>query len=272
MAEQEIVNSPAAVGESTPQVSGKSSADILGMINQPAQPSVNPNNAAGSQPAEQKPVGQKPEETKQPTPFDELDKVPDKFKNPDGTLDVKRLLGSYLEAEKGLSKLSNVSHETKQVQTEAEMYKQAAAEFKTELDALKQQINQNKIEGNKPKYTEEDIKLLEEDPEKWVDKKLEEKLAQREQKILEKTKEQNYKNYEMMAAINQARQNLPNFKDFEQDIKKKFEDGIVNEDPRAFDELYYAQVGRHDEPLVNYAAEKAYKQGCEDTKKNLKMQ
>jgi hypothetical protein len=270
MAEQEVVNSPAAPVDS-PSVSSRSSADILSMINQPAQPSVNPNNVAGSKPEDVKPVDQTKPAT---TPFDELDKVPDKFKNPDGTLDVKRLLGSYLEAEKGLSKLSNVSHETKQAQTELEMYKQLAQDFKSQLDLAKQQPpvgaqNPNALE---PEYTEEEIKLIQNNPREWMKQELEKTLQQRDQKQGEESRAQRLKDYEMLTAINKARESLPGFRDVEPEINQMVDQEWVGDDPRAIETLYHAAIGKKTEALVNYASQKAYKEGYEKAKIDLKMQ
>lgn len=266
MAEQMTSNSNPSV-----DVAGKSSADILGMIqggNQVQSPQPEPATTPQTPNAN---VAPKVDQTKEPIKPEEVKQdglpVPDKFKNPDGTLDVNRLLTSYLEAEKGLSKTANEVHTNK---TELEMYRQMAQDFKAQLDELK---NKPAV-GSEPEaeYTEEEIKLIQENPKAWLKQELAKELQTREQKSAQEQMKQREQDYMMLTAINKARETLPAFGALEQEIKQMANEEWVGDDPKAIETLYYAAVGRKNQDLVNYAVAQARKEAYEQAKKDIQMQ
>jgi hypothetical protein len=268
MAEPATLNSAPSQGTS-PDVSGKSSGDILSMINganqvqspQPANPANEPVKAVDPNAPKTEPVKPDPNAVQ----------IPDKFKNPDGTLNTDNLLKSYLEAEKGLSKQANVSHETNQKLAEAEIYKKYAEDLKAKLD---QTLAQNQAPKNteSSEYTEEEIKLIQENPRAWLRQELAKELQAEKQKSSEESSKQREQDYMMLTAINKARETLPAFAAVENEIKELANQEWVGNDPKAIETLYYAAIGKKNEGLVAFAVEKARKEAYEQAKKDIQMQ
>jgi len=267
MAEQATLNS-APSQSASPDISGKSSGDILSMINsanqvqspQPANPANEPVKAVDPNAPKTEPAKADPNALP----------IPDKFKNPDGTLNTDNLLKSYLEAEKGLSQQANLTHQTKQQLAEAEIYKNYAEELKKQLEQVQTQPQTQQTDDTE--YTEEEIQLIKENPRVWLKREVAKELQAEKLKASEETSKQREQDYMMLTAINKARETLPAFAAVENEINELANQEWVGNDPQAIETLYYAAIGKKNEGLVAYAVEKARKEAYEQAKKDIQMQ
>jgi hypothetical protein len=235
--------STATTGSAMPEYGKMSSSDLEGMIN--AKPTED-QAAQGISPETKPAVG----EEKPIAPA-----VPDKFKNPDGSVNLDNLIKSYSEAEKKLGQTGNASHEN---------------------ELLKQQIQDLYSEMEQSKALQEELKSKFEMPqEELTQEQLTRKIIREEMMKQEQdSRKQRIADYEILSAINQAREKLPNFKEFEPEIEalSKQTNEFVKQSPKAVELLYNAVVGMKAPELVGIATKKAFQDGYEKAKAEMKMQ
>jgi hypothetical protein len=241
--------SPAAnTSQGTPNLSGKNTGDIEAML----RASTNPDLSLPIEEEEITPaaIPEKPAEPK-------LD-VPDKFKNPDGTPNVANLTKSYTELEKQFGRLNNINKEN-------EILKQHLDDLKQEIESVK---NAPTRQDSKPVYTQEELELLQNDPKRFVEMAIDKRM----QGQAEEARKNRLQDYEILTAINKARESLPGFKDLEPEIEQLADQEFIGRSPKAIPFMYYAALGQKAESLITSARDKAYKEGYEKAKGDLKLQ
>jgi hypothetical protein len=249
---------PVATPDALPSFTGKSSDEIaayLAKANQPAvgqdkqqlNPELNPN----GQPAKQANDIQ----------------VPDKFKNPDGSVNLPNLVKSYSEAEKLVGKYNNTAYENQQLKAEMESLRGMIEEFKQ--TQLNQPPEQAKPETE---YTDEEIEMIQKNPKAWLNQNIEKILENRTRQDALKQQEQRIKDYEMLTAINKARETLPEFKALEPEMKKYVDMGLVEQDPRSIELIYNAVLGSKIPQIVDVVKKSAFDEGYAKARAELKLQ
>lgn len=243
---------------SSPDVSGKSTSEIAAMLGQLSQGGI-------EQPKEQAPAEANIPEQGQAAQVKPQDAVPipDKFKNPDGTPNLAALTKSYSELEKQFGRMSNTAKEN-------EMLRQHLADMQQEIEQSKQaQVTQQVNNGtaNLENLTPEELNLLQNKPKEFVSMQVKKELeASRAEE-----RKQRMADYELHTAINKARSELPGFTDLEGEIEKIAEQQFIGKSPQAIPFMYFAALGQKTEALVNSAKTKAYQEGYEKAKADMKL-
>ncbi len=163
--------------------------------------------------------------------------VPDKFKNPDGTVNTEALTKSYLEAEKQLSQHFQMKSEYGKTQEQlAEMQ-----DYVKRLDDWREQTmaaqNPEKKDGD---YTPEEIEEMRTNPREFIKKEVSQGLKsfQQEQKVEAEL------SGAIDSAINYGRANVDGFNKLEPEIAKLMESEAYTRHPESVKQAYYAVLGQ----------------------------
>jgi hypothetical protein len=237
---QTAATTPESGQSSTPDLTGYSKEQLSDMLR------ADGSNGSAAQVETAPPIGQevpKQEVGPEVKPIAPAINVPDKFKNPDGSVNVDSLLKSYGEAEKVVGRQLNVESQLNQLTQQNQQLQQA-------LEQIKQSVPQPEPE---PELTAEQISQM--TPEQFqshVDQKIETKfqsmLAQQElqQKI--------------DASINEVSQ-YDGAKELEADITKVLQSNVFQRSPDAPKMAYYAALGGKMPQLVSQSRNMGYSEG-----------
>lgn len=227
-------------GPSVPDLTGYSKEQLSDMLKA---------DSSGGSAAQQEtapPVGQevaKPEVPELKTELKPDVNVPDKFKNPDGSINVDSLLKSYGEAEKVVGRQLNVESQIKQLSEQNQQLQQA-------LEQVKKAVPQPEPE---PELTAEQIaQMTPEQFQSHVDSKIESKF----QAMLAKQELQQ----KIDASINEVSQ-YAGAKELEPDIAKVLQSNAFQSSPDAPKLAYYAALGGKMPQLVSQSRNMGYSEG-----------
>jgi len=228
----------------------------------PAPPA--PDSPAYKKPGEEEPQQKLDAENKQPV------EIPDKFKNSDGSPNIDALSKSYQELEQGYGKLQNAAYENDKLKQQLSLMDNMIKDYRVELE------NKSKVtnpQTGEREYTPEELKMLEENPGKFVSMEIDKKLGEIEKRTTQKNNEQREREYKVLTAVNQARANLPGFKAVESEVE-----GLLKKDffdvssPESVETAYHAAIGMKINDIVNAVRDKSFKEGMEHSKKLMSSQ
>lgn len=242
--------------------SGKSSADIealLGKMTQGGEQGI-----AQKQGVQDKPVSGQLEK-----PNDQELQVPDKFKNPDGTLKVESLLKSYTDAEKTLSRYGNVNHENETLKQQMTQMQQLVEDLRSAY--LEKSQTKTKEEGS-VEYTPEEIEEIQKNPKAFIAREVQRVIADRDNKNTEVQREQRIRDYELLSAVNKARETLPEFSKLEPEIQKLADKEFITPHPEMIPILYNSVLGQKLPSIVDYVKQSSFKEGYDKAKQEMKLQ
>lgn len=187
--------------------------------------------------------------------------VPDKFKNPDGTLNTDNLIKSYGELEKNFGRGMQAQNELKQAQSRISQMEQKMQELYQKGQAPQAQPVMEELSEEQQAELLGDPKKMNDYINSRIDKTVTGKIESIEQK---RANDMN-----IIAAANRARQELPLFGKYESEIQKILADGDLPYRPESLQIGYNAFLGQNLPQILVEAKNMAYNEGFQKAKAEL---
>ena len=190
--------------------------------------------------------------------------IPDKFKNPDGTVNTEAMAKSYAEAEKQLSQMFQQRSEwqkTSEQLSEMQNYVKQIDEWRQQQ--MSQQEEEPEHEGGT--YTPEEIEEMQKNPRSFIQKEVKKSLSsfQKEQE------EERKLNEGINSAINYGRANIDGFKTLEPEIAKLMESPALAKHPDSVQIGYYATLGQKVPQLIAQSKNMGFTEGYNKAKEEM---
>ncbi len=237
-----------------PNLDGVSQGDISSMLDK-----LNSGGTAAPAPPAAPPVAA-PGEPGEP----EKPEIPAKFQNEDGTLNAEKVLQSYQASEKQLSQHF-------QMKSEFDKLGQQNQKLGTQLQSMNQwreQMEADKAATLKApgrKYSEEEIKEINDDPGGFVKKEVTSQLAAHRKEVESEAKTDR----EINETINNARSSVDGFKELEPEIAELIASPGFTRSKEGVENAYYSALGRKSEAMMNQAKNMGYTEGYNKHKEEM---
>lgn len=254
---QEALNTePSAPAEARPDLSSYSKDDLAAML-RADQGGQKPTEAPAPTPETKQP------EVKQPDPA--VPQVPDKFKNPDGSLNVDNLLKSYREAESTLGRQNQSLRDIELIKSENAELKQ----YLTELQKFKQNIEGRIAESEKQEAEtaptqEEWAGMTPQEQQAYMDRKIESRVNEIQQKH-DAQREMDTKIHSSIEEVSK----LEGYEHLKEDINAVLRSDIIDYHPDAPKIAYYAALGHKTPALVTQAKNMGFSEGYAKAKAEM---
>lgn len=243
---------PAGKPEGMPEVPASEGevASLLDKLNKP-----------GGEQAQAPPVEPKPEGApEQPASV----QIPDKFKNPDGSVNTEAWAKSHSDLEKKLSELFQERSEYRKAQDqmgEMQEYIKRIDEWREQTLAEK---NPEKVEGD---YTPEEIEDMRVNPKKYIKSEVQKELKsfQKEQASENKLKG------EINAAVNYGRANVDGFSRLEPKIAERMKSDAFSQHPESVQQAYYAELGEMMPEMLRQSKDMGFTEGYKKHGEEMKL-
>jgi hypothetical protein len=234
-----------------PDLSGASLGELETLLGKVSQ---------GGEQAQGVPPQAAPAQEGQPQPVQPSVAIPDKFKNPDGSVNTEAWAKSYAEAEKQLSQLFQERSEWRKTNEQINAQMASMQEYMQKLAAGKQEPE--KPEGE---YTPEEIEEMQRNPRSFIQKEVNKNLKG----FMDEQKAERELAENINRAYNWGRANVDGFKILEPKIEAALQSGAYNRHPDAVQEAYYSQLGRQVGEIVKIAKNDAFTAGYNKAKEEM---
>ena len=198
--------------------------------------------------------------------------IPDKFKNPDGSINTENLLKSYTEAEKNLGQFFQTRSEADRLKQENEQLMQLGEDLQRELQEAQKAPKSMSQPGEQ--MTAEEIEEYNTNPKAYMAKLMKQELSQMNQK-LDNQKVEGHRDrmldFKVNNALNTVKQK-EGYKELAEDINNILRAGFVDYDPRGPELAYHAAVGMKMPQIVTEAKNQAFTEGYEKAKEEIRRQ
>lgn len=233
--------------ESRPDLSGHSKEELASMLNS-GSPAAQGSKQAET-PTEGNPAVKPAEDLKPNEQKSELN-VPDKFKNPDGSINVPAMLKSYGEAEKVVGRQLNTENQLKQLSEQNQALQQKLEE-----------LSKAPVAEPEPELTPEQMaEMTPQELQQNINKQIESKFQamKAEQELQEK----------ISMSINEVGK-LDGAKELEAEITKHLNSPAISRHPDAPKIAYYAALGEKTPMIVSQARNMGYSEGYAKAKEEM---
>jgi hypothetical protein len=220
-----------------PNLSGYSKEDLAKMLQPEAKPQVAP---------------------QQPAVKEGEPQVPDKYKNPDGSINTAALLKTNLESEKVIGRQLNFENQMKQLADQNAQLQQQIQEFQQYRQEMDAKLNPP---AEQQQLTAEDIaNMTPQQLQSHLDQQIEAKFTaiKAEQELQQKIDQ----------SINEVSQ-FDGAKELEADITKVLQSDVFQRSPSAPKMAYFAALGGKMPQLVGQARNMGYSEGYAKAKEEM---
>ena len=192
------------------------------------------------------------------------DEIPKKFLNEDGTVNVSAMWKSGREAEKQLSQHFQMKSEFDKL---GQQNQQLGDQLQS-MNSWREQMEADKaakLAEPGRKYTEEEIKAINDDPGAFVKKEVTAQLAAHRKEVESAAKDDR----EINETINKARSSVDGFKELEPQIGELLSSPGLTRTKEGVENAYYSALGRKSEAMMAMAKNMGYTAGYNKHKEEV---